>query len=167
MKTLRRFHLDGATYFVTCVTHRRIPILLENSSLLLEAVDYSCNQLGFDVAAWCILPDHCHFLIEVGRADISTELHRIKQKFSSLYRSKYGLRRGRLWQNRFWDHAIRDQADKNRHLDHIHYNPVKHGHTNDPFLYGESSLHKWMQRGYYNRDWGVREALEFRGDFGE
>lgn len=32
-----------------------------------------------------------------------------------------------LWQRRFWEHAIRDTRDFERHVDDIHWNPVKHG----------------------------------------
>ncbi len=32
-----------------------------------------------------------------------------------------------LWRRRFWEHLIRDQADFNRHVDYVHWNPVKHG----------------------------------------
>ena len=34
---------------------------------------------------------------------------------------------GYLWQRRFWEHLIRDKEDWRRHVDYIHYNPVKHG----------------------------------------
>jgi len=38
-------------------------------------------------------------------------------------------RRGELalWQCRFWEHQIRDEADYARHVDYAHYNAVKHG----------------------------------------
>ena len=29
---------------------------------------------------------------------------------------------------RFWEHVIRDEDDYARHVDYIHYNPVKHEH---------------------------------------
>jgi hypothetical protein len=29
-----------------------------------------------------------------------------------------------LWQHRFWEHLIRDEADFNRHIDYIHWHPV-------------------------------------------
>lgn len=32
-----------------------------------------------------------------------------------------------IWQRRYWEHLIRDEADYRAHLDYIHYNPVKHG----------------------------------------
>ena len=32
-----------------------------------------------------------------------------------------------LWQRQFWEHTIRDDTDFERHVDYIHFNPVKHG----------------------------------------
>ena len=37
-----------------------------------------------------------------------------------------------IWQRRFWEHVIRDDGDFARHMDYIHYNPVKHGHARCP-----------------------------------
>jgi len=34
-----------------------------------------------------------------------------------------------IWQRRFWEHSIKDDEDFERHLDYIHYNPVKHGYV--------------------------------------
>jgi REP element-mobilizing transposase RayT len=42
---------------------------------------------------------------------------------------KAQAKRDRIWQRRFWEHAIRDPEDFNRHVDYIHWNPVKHGHV--------------------------------------
>jgi hypothetical protein len=36
-------------------------------------------------------------------------------------------RRRGVWQRRFWGYVIRDETDLARHLDYIHYNPIKHG----------------------------------------
>jgi len=32
-----------------------------------------------------------------------------------------------LWQRRYWEHTLGDESDRQRHVDYIHYNPVKHG----------------------------------------
>jgi putative transposase len=32
-----------------------------------------------------------------------------------------------IWQRRYWEHAIRNDTDLTRHIDYIHFNPVKHG----------------------------------------
>jgi putative transposase len=55
--------------------------------------------------------------------------------------------------------------DFNRHLDYIHFNPVKHGLVNDPKLYQYSSIHKFAD--IYQSDWGVIEKPDIKGEFGE
>jgi len=42
--------------------------------------------------------------------------------------SKLKHRESTVWQRRFWEHQIRDENDFARHVDYIHFNPVKHGH---------------------------------------
>jgi putative transposase len=74
---------------------------------------------------------------------------------------------GRLWQHRFWDHVIRNENDYVRHVDYIHYNPVKHGLTPSPFEYELSSINRWAARGYYDRTWGTSQTVVCDGDFGE
>jgi hypothetical protein len=34
-----------------------------------------------------------------------------------------------VWQRRYWEHLIRDDNDLRRHVEYIHFNPVKHGHS--------------------------------------
>ena len=41
--------------------------------------------------------------------------------------SRKSRRERGIWQRRFWEHLLRDQNDFNRHVDYIHWNPVKHG----------------------------------------
>ena len=58
-----------------------------------------------------------------------------------------------VWQRRFWEHTIRDESDRARHLDYIHYNPVKHGLATCPHAWPASSFPKWVANGSYERDW--------------
>jgi putative transposase len=60
-----------------------------------------------------------------------------------------------VWQRRFWEHLIRDQNDFNRHIDYIHYNPVKHGLVNCVADWPWSSFHRFVKLGFYDRDWGA------------
>jgi len=159
MKTLRRYILSETTFFVTVVTFERKPILLRELDLFMKAWH------GRELDAWVILSDHFHAVLTIGRESISDVLHHFKMSYFRRYRLRHGP--GRVWQNRFWEHVIRDQDDLNRHIDYIHYNPVHHGLVTDPFAYGESSAGLWLARGYYQRDWGVKECPELEGLFGE
>lgn len=43
-------------------------------------------------------------------------------------RTQVRLNRGErgIWQRRYWEHLIRDEADYRAHMDYVHFNPVKH-----------------------------------------
>lgn len=159
MKTLRRHILTDATFFLTVVSHERKPILLREPDQFAKAWH------GRELDAWVILPDHLHVVLTIGQESISDVMHNFKMSYSRRYRLRHGP--GRVWQNRFWEHVIRDQDDLNRHIDYIHYNPVHHGLVTDPFQYPDSSAKLWLERGHYQSDWGVKERISIEGSFGE
>jgi len=140
---LKRYYLPGRIYFITAVTHDRKRILLENASLFWMAVAEIKQRVPFNLTAWVMMPEHFHIIIDSGNSIPADIIKRVKLLFAYYYRQKRNLYRGRLWQSRFWDHIIRDQQDMNRHIDYIHYNPVKHGLAKSPFDWRESSIHQY------------------------
>jgi hypothetical protein len=50
-----------------------------------------------------------------------------------------------IWPRRFWEHVIRDELDYERHIDYIHYNPVKHGHVAKVVDWPYSSFHRFVR----------------------
>jgi len=167
MSNLRRYHTAGNWYFITSVTYLRRPVLVDNVDLLLSSFDRAQEQVAHDLHAWVILPDHFHAVINSKDGDISGIMQRIKMGFAAKWRLRAQVRQGRVWQNRFWDHVIRDEDDLNRHIDYIHYNPVKHGLVSSPFEWQHSSMHRFHQEGIYNQDWGRRDVPQLDGEFGE
>ena len=71
-----------------------------------------------------------------------------------------------LWQTRFWEHAIRDETDLTRHLDYIHYNPVKHGLVSRVSDWPYSSFHRYVREGWLPEDRAGIIEITSR-DFGE
>jgi putative transposase len=79
----------------------------------------------------------------------------LKPNFTKAYKDAIHFEgRMRFWQKRFWDHVIRDADDLAKHLDYIHYNPVKHGLVTTPELWPHSSFLAWQARGVYPIGWG-------------
>jgi len=62
-----------------------------------------------------------------------------------------------IWQRRFWEHFLRDEEDWRRHIDYIHYNPVKHGYVQNPADWPHGSFQKALQEGLYPIGWGMKE----------
>jgi len=59
-----------------------------------------------------------------------------------------------LWLRRYWEHQIRDETDFVRHMDYIHYNPVKHGHCRQVSEWPYSTFHRYVEEGVYSLNWG-------------
>jgi putative transposase len=74
------------------------------------------------------------------------------------------LSRGQQVAHPTW--LIRDQQDFARHMDYIHYNPVKHGLCQRAADWPYSTLHRLVKTGVYPADWGG-SLSEAEGDFGE
>jgi putative transposase len=165
MSNLRRYDSFGKPVFVTNVTYNRAPILADNEDLFWRGMENAKIKYPFDLIAWAIMPEHFHLLIAPGDIPISKIMHDFKLSFSAYYRNRNNMISGKIWQLRFWDHIIRDQDDLNRHIDYIHYNPVKHDIAKKPFDYPHTSIHEYRE--YYQDDWGVRDTVEFKAEFGE
>ena len=112
-----------------------------------------------------ILPDHLHCIwtLPPEDADFSTRWRLVKSWFSRRCQVQYQERvsasrqskqEKAVWQRRFWEHLIRDEQDFNRHVDHIHYNPVHHGLVANVKDWQYSSFHSFVQRGVYEPNWG-------------
>jgi putative transposase len=80
--------------------------------------------------------------------------------------SKLKKREKGIWQRRYWEHAIRDDRDLERHVDYIHYNPVKHGLVSRVVDWPHSSFHRYVEKSLLPVDWGG-DAMQLSGEFGE
>jgi putative transposase len=170
MPNYRRLTDPGATWFFTVtLAHRHgNDLLVRHIDLLRECFAREREARPFAIVAWVVLPEHMHWLwrLPEGDADYSTRWRRIKTDFSRRLpcteaRSPVQVARGErgLWQRRFWEHRIRDEADLQAHVDYIHYNPVKHGWATQTADWPHSSFAHYVARGVYTEDWAAEVGL--------
>lgn len=182
MPNYRRPFTPGGTFFFTVTTNRRQPALTHPAMLsaLRGAVRHTQAALPFVVVAAVVLPDHLHTIWELpeGDADFPLRWARIKQAVTRVYAelpfaraegsaSRTKRREGTLWQRRFWEHRIRDETDLLRHVEYIHYNPVRHGYVSRARDWPHSSFHAYVRSGVYPGNWGGGAYVEADGGFGE
>ena len=190
MPDYRRIRMPGATYFFTvALADRSSDLLIRRIADLRSAVSVTMSERPFRCDAAVILPDHLHMVwtLPEGDADYSTRWGAIKARFSmSVRRSgftpppglpqvrsgKYagvnpGLRRDKgevaIWQRRFWEHFIRNEADFNAHIGYCWGNPVKHRLVTKAVDWPYSSIHRDSRDGKVPPEWGGDAG----GEFGE
>ncbi|MDD1622479.1 MAG: transposase [Methylococcaceae bacterium] len=166
MSDYRRLYLPGSTYFFTLVTYGRRPIFADERlvELLRQAFQTVKSKRPFDLQSAVILPDHLHCLWRLpdGDSDFSTRWQMIKTAFSRRVPAKVRRNGAKtIWQSRFFEHCIRDEDDFHKHLDYIHYNPVKHGLSASPAAWPYSSFWRFVAAGWYAADWGENLAADF------
>ncbi len=154
MPEYRRAYQNGGCYFLTLVCKDRQPLFAhdQNVRLLKTAMRHVKVRHTFTIDAVCVLPDHLHLMLSLPEndADFSGRIRLIKHYVSIHLGSS-------PWQSRFWEHLIRDEQDWHRHLDYIHYNPVKHGLVSAPADWRWSSFSHALAKGWYEPGWASTE----------
>jgi putative transposase len=156
MSRYRGAKIEGGVYFFTVVLADRSSDLLVREIDRLRRIYTSVQQCHpIETVAICILPDHLHAVwsLPPNDADYPLRWSLIKSGFSrgltdrgEQSYSKTAKRERGLWQRRYWEHAIRDDADLERHVDYLHLNPVKHGHVGRVADWPHSSFHRYVSR---------------------
>jgi putative transposase len=166
----------GGTYFFTVVAHDRgDDLLVRHVEGLRRAIATVRRTRPFEISAAVVLPDHLHMIwrLPPGDADFSTRWAGIKACFSREVpvdpragHQRRGKRERCLWQRRYWEHLIRDEDDLGRHIDYVHYNPVKHGLAPSPAAWPHSSVHRYIRMGLVAPDWATVPSVDGEG-YGE
>jgi putative transposase len=180
MSNYRRAYTPGGTYFFTVVTYERKPLLTLEPvrTALREAIRTVKEIYPFTIDAFVLLPNHLHCIwtLPPDDKDYSRRWSIIKRTVSTrcievaestenglvggAHQAKGGagshLKHRELffWQRRFWEHQVRDEEDFNRHIDYIHWNPVKHGYAKNVVDWDFSTFHRYRENGMYPADWG-------------
>lgn len=169
----------GSTFFFTLVSFDRRPTLCSDPirRALRMAIDKLRPSRPFSIDGWVLLPDHLHCIwtLPEGDVDFSTRWSLIKRSVSHFAvemaldpdvreASACKRRESTIWRRRFWEHLIRDELDLERHLDYIHFNPVRHGFVERAVDWPYSTMHRYVRAGVYPADWagGADKAW---GDF--
>ena len=168
-----RRSLTGTTCFFTVVALRRRPILCDDAIriALRDAIERVRTRLPFVTDAMVLMPDHLHCIwtLPDGDTDFSSRWSQIKHHVSytcgqlypmTLSTSRQHRGAASIWQRRFWEHQIRDELDLERHVDYIHFNPVKHGFVAAASERPYSTFGRFVRAGLYPADWGGSPACD-------
>ena len=144
MRKYIRNYVEGGTYFFTMVTKNRKPLFQDPAlcEIFMAGIEKTKIFQPFELEAYCILPDHIHLLMSLPESikNYSNIIRELKKTVTKNARKHLNLPDLVVWQDRFWEHTIRDERDMQTHYDYIHYNPVKHGYIESEDQWKWSSI---------------------------
>ena len=110
------------------------------------------------IHAWIILPEHLHCLIDLlpNDADFAMSWRLIKMRFSKSIPPKEKCLKVRhkrggqgIWQQRYLENLIRDEADYCAQMNCMHFNPVKHGLASRVSDWPYSTFNRLVKQDFY------------------
>jgi REP-associated tyrosine transposase len=157
----RNFVAGGTFFFTVALADRTSQALTDHITALRDAMRHARHSHPFAIDAVVVLPDHLHMVMTLpeGDADYPNRWRLIKRGFTeAILRSQEPIARHHngelaLWQRRYWEHTIRNSGDFERHVDYIHFNPVKHGLVSRVRDWPFSSFHRFVRQGLLPEDW--------------
>ena len=172
----KRTDIKGGCYFFTVnLANRKSTMLIDHIESLKHAIIQVKQNHLFIIDAMVILPEHLHAIwtLPQGDSDYAKRWMLIKSNFSRsipknelINNSRMSKRERGIWQRRYWEHTIRDDNDLQNHINYIHYNPVKHGHVDNPTDWPHSTIHHFIETGRLEPNW-CHEAEPIEIDSGE
>lgn len=168
MSHYRRSHTPGATYFFTVVSYRRQPILCDEPlrQALRSAIETVCQRRPFTIDAWVLLPDHLHCIWTLPPADgdflhtlgcqtaNEPRLHsRLSQRIPAHHLKTQPSRIDPVAAALFGSTKFAVMPILQRHIDYIHFNPVKHGLCVRVADWPFSTFHRCVTQGVYPSNW--------------
>jgi putative transposase len=162
MPSYRRDRTFGGTWFFTVrLKNRKSSLLVDQIELLRTSVKQTMQVMPFAIEFWVVLPDHMHCIWTLPKNDndYPNRWKSLKGRFSRALPDRLSwqqdARRPRekgIWQNRYWEHRIRDNEDLINHSRYCYLNPVKHGLAAHPAEWPYSSYHRDAAHGLISAD---------------
>lgn len=106
--------------------NNRMPVFIDDQDhrVFLRILESVRERNGFRLLAYCLMPNHFHLLIEVGRCRLSVGVQQLLTRYACYFNRKHA-RIGHVFQGRFKSVLCKRDAQLIHLLKYIHLNPVK------------------------------------------
>src|SRR5690606_809943 len=124
-----RASLAHHVYHVTASTHGRCPVFAGFEAACAAAAAFTSRTTLGDATllAWVLMPDHAHFLLQLGTTDpLARVVNRIKARSAAAANRMTGAK-GAIWARAYHDHALRKEEDLQTVARYIIANPLRAG----------------------------------------
>jgi REP element-mobilizing transposase RayT len=147
-------YLGPYRYFITFCTLDRARVFTDIRLGDAVALQFrrTCRKKKFVILAYCLMPDHAHFLLEGtdDRSDLAALIKSAKQSSGQRFAAR--MKRP-LWEEGFHDHVLRPEEDPKRFARYTIENPVRAGLVKSPLDYPLSGSDRWTMQELIDSLW--------------
>lgn len=139
-------YLPGHYYHIYNRGAHRISIFREEESYIfvLRKMKAYCRSLALTLIAYCLLPNHYHYLIrQDGEHRAGLLPQRVFNSYTKAYNKRYG-HSGTLFEGNYKVTLVKNEAHLLHLCRYIHANPVKHGLVADLAEWPYSNYLEWI-----------------------
>jgi len=123
-----KYRVPGQPVLMTVCAENKRPVLTADAvrDEMIGALSVAANIAGCEMMAWCLMPDHVHALLRVGRegGDLLRFLHSYKS-WTGRVMTEAGF--SGTWERSFWDRHARSRDDISALVSYVLHNPVRAG----------------------------------------
>ena len=135
-------------YFLTACCFSRQNLFVHSDTVADTLVQFrkTSNEEAFEILAYCLMPDHGHFLVEgmEDRSDFKRFCRLAKQRSGSAHARATG---GPLWQEGYHERVLRQNEDLRAVARYLLNNPVRAGLVTSPIDYPYLGSDRWTIEG--------------------
>lgn len=123
-----RYSEAGRFYLLTVATAGRVPLFADFmlGRILVQEMRLAEEQALLRSLCWVVMPDHLHWLIELGDGPLERAVQRVKS-CSAKRMNRLRNVEGPVWQKGFHDHALRREEAVLDIARYIVANPLRAG----------------------------------------
>jgi REP element-mobilizing transposase RayT len=121
-----RYSVPGTAYLVTSVVDGRRPLFadFDTACRVARCMGGGGKLLDSRVMAWVLMPDHAHWLVQLGRG---LALPATVQRLKSLTARAAGTESGQVWQAGYHERCLRGEREWRPAARYLVRNPVRAG----------------------------------------
>ncbi|MGV3722362.1 MAG: REP-associated tyrosine transposase [Actinomycetota bacterium] len=136
----------GGWFLISAATYEHQAHFAEEAHRreLWQHLSEELAQAGIECSAWVVLPNHYHLLVRVTELrQVAQPLGRVHGRSSREVNARGGVTGRRVWY-RYADRAIRSERHYWTTVNYTHYNPVRHGYTDQAAEWSTSSIQWYL-----------------------
>jgi putative transposase len=121
------------TFHITSRGVRKEPLFHDRLDFvrLLGVIDDAVAVSEWVCLAYCLMTNHFHLVVRLGRASLSSGMHRINSQYARRYNERHG-QVGHVFEARFAAAAVIHESHLFEALRYVPLNPVRAGICSDP-----------------------------------